>query len=408
MTGGFRHDATLEQSGIATVQDTQVAGGVDDRAVSPLERVLADAAELFEAHLWESPGRAARGQLAAEGLEEKTIRDFRVGYAPMGPEEMLNHLRGLGHSDEELVEAGLATRSVRGRIHARFRSRIIFPVTDLDGRVVGFAGRGTHVGPSWSLWVTSPPIGLYHPSEVVFGLDRAAKAIAASGVARVEPDCIEVLLAHQEGRANTVTVHTGRVTRDQQLAIAAGVPGGIEALELEVAPGMRADSVSEPAGPAAVPPEAMAPSTGGPSTPDSPRLRLQKLAIVAATAFLGTMVWTAVPLLALWVGAQAQGGKVLSATGVLTVLAVMTAAAFLFAAGLAWLSGKYNELTGRPQTAGQTSLWTRSMRDEHPRDVFARWAIIERHTSVPHCIIAGVIVFQVWFFFFAGSSLPGA
>jgi hypothetical protein len=344
--------------------------------------------------------------LAEEGLEERMIRAFGVGYAPMGPEEMLDHLRGLGHSDEDLLEAGLATRSVRGRIHARFRSRIIFPVTDLEGRVVGFAGRATHVGPSWSLWVTSPPVGLYRPSEAVFGLDRAAEEIAASGVARVELDCIAVIRAHQEGRANTVTVHTGRITRDQQLAIAAAVPGGIEALELDVAPGMRADSVSEPAGPVELPPEARPPSTGGPSGPDSLRLRLQKLAIVAATACLGTMVWTAVPLLALWVGAQVQGGDVLSLTGVLAVLVVMTAVAFLFAAGLAWLSTRYNALTGRPQSAGQTSLWTRSMRDEHPKDVFIRWGISAPEKVVAISVVAGMIAFQVWFFFFAGSPLP--
>jgi hypothetical protein len=284
----------------------------------------------------------------------------------------------------------------------------MFPVRDADGRVLGFAGLGTHVGPSWSLWVTSPPVGLYRPSDAVFGLDRAAEEIAASGVARVELDCIAVLRAHQEGRANTVAVQTGRVTRGQQLAIAAAVPGGLEALEFDVPSGARVESASEASTPAAVPPEAKAPPRSGPAEPDSPRVRLQKLLIVAATALLGTLVWTAVPLLALWVGAQAQGEEVLSLIGVMTVLAVMTAAAFGVAAGLAWLSAKYNELAGRPQAAGQTSLWTRSMRDEHPRDVFIRWGISAPEKAVAICVAVGVVAFQIWFFFLAGSSLPNS
>ena len=59
------------------------------------------------------------------GLDEKTIRRFGVGYAPVGPDELLNHLRKLGYTTEEIVASGLARLSGRGRIHAFFRSRIM-------------------------------------------------------------------------------------------------------------------------------------------------------------------------------------------------------------------------------------------------------------------------------------------
>ena len=121
----------------------------------------------------------------AEGLDEEVIRAFGVGYAPIGHAELIDHLGGLGYSTGELVAAGLATRSVRGRPHARFRSRIMFPIRDREGRILGFAGLGTHLGPSWSLWVTSPGGGPYRPSEAVFGLDRAAAQVAALSSALV-------------------------------------------------------------------------------------------------------------------------------------------------------------------------------------------------------------------------------
>src|SRR5262245_21565894 len=224
------------------MRDTQ--GAVMEDRVGGL---LADAAEFFQVYLWESPsGQAARDTLAGTNLDEDLIRDFGVGYAPIGPEELMGHLHGLGYSTEELVEAGMATRSVRGRAHAHFRSRVMFPVRDADGRILGFAGLGTHVGPSWALWITSPDVGLYRRSEAVFGLDRAARVVAASGTAVVQRDCVEVLRAHQEGRSHAVAVHTPWVTRDQMLALADGLPGGLDALEVQLPPGMTTDAKEEP------------------------------------------------------------------------------------------------------------------------------------------------------------------
>jgi DNA primase len=233
-------------SPIAATQDMTARTGTDDR----LEELLAAAGAFFEAHLWESQScRAARESLARKDLGEDVIRAFGVGYAPIGPNELMNHLRGLGYSTEELISAGLATCSVRRRVHAHFRSRVMFPVNDGEGRILGFAGLGTHLGPSWALWVTSPDVGLYRRSQAVFGLDRSAPRVAASSTALVRPDCIEVLRAHQNGKTNAVTVHSNRVTREQMLVLATDIPGGIESLELELPQGMRADSKDKPVAP---------------------------------------------------------------------------------------------------------------------------------------------------------------
>jgi hypothetical protein len=374
-----------------------------------LEGLLTDACEFFEAYLWESgTASGARVALAELGLDEEVIRAFGVGWAPVGPDLLMTHLRGLDHSSEDIVAAGLATRSVRGRVHGYLRSRVTFPVKDAEGQVLGFAGLGTHLGPSWPLWVTSPDAGLYRRSQAVFGLDRAAHEIAASGIALVQRDCIEVLSAHQDGQTNAVTVHTPWVTRHQMVALAEGLPGGLDALELGLPPGMSADAKEEPAGLTAIPdrgPDRSSPEVRLEAAGSS-RLKLKRIAIVIATAITAVNVWTGAPLFAVWVGSQAQGGRVLSLRGVVTVLVVLGVLAFLLAWALAWLHARYDQLIGRPPTLGRTSPWQRRMRGELDEHLRARYSLSAPERVVAACVIAAVIAFEVWFFFFAGSSLP--
>ena len=368
--------------------------------------LLMDAAAFFEAHLWEfSSGSAARGVFAKEELEEDTVRAFGVGFAPIGPEVLMDHLLGIGYRTDEIVDAGLAHRSVRGRAHAQFRSRIMFPVRDTEGGVLGFAGLGTHVGPSWALWVTSPDVGLYRRSEAVFGLDRAAPDIADSGTAGVERNAIDVLRTHQEGGTNAVTVHTPRVTRAQVQAIADHVPGGLDALELDLAPGLNVDP-SEQSRALGVVPSANGKEPASEDRGADPFLEAKKVSIVIATALAAVNLLTGAPLLALWIGAHAQGGQVLSLRGVLTVLAVLGVMAFLLGWALGWLHAKYDRLIGRPPTLTRTSPWQRRMRgelDEHLRD---RYELSAPERVLAACVILGALAFEVWFFFLAGSSLP--
>jgi hypothetical protein len=384
------------------MRDRDVPPVLDER----VERLLADAAAFFESHLWESrSGSGARDKLAQAQLDEEAIRAYGVGFAPIGPDEYMDHLRGLGYSTEELVAAGLANRSVRGRAHAHFRSRLMFPVNDRDGRVLGFAGLGTHVGPSWALWITSPDVGLYRRSEAVFGLDRAAGGISASGKALVQRDSIEVLRAHQEGKANAVAVHTPWVTRDQMLAMVNGLPGGLEALQLELPPGMSADSKEEPAALEAPPGRRSVATEAGPDQIAVPNLKVKRVAIVTATALAAMNLWTGAPLLAVWIGSQAQGGRVLSLRGVVTVLLVLGILAFLLGWALSWLHAKYDQLIGRPPALTRTSPWQRRMRGELDEHLRARYPLSAPERAVAACVIAALLAFEIWFFFFAGSSI---
>ena len=379
------------------MQQTQVKPVTDDR----LAGLLADAGEFFEDYLWESEAAAAaREILAGHGLNEKVIRLFGVGYAPVGPDELMANLHERGYSTEEIIAAGLARRSERGRVHAYFRSRIMFPIRDRDGRILGFAGLGTHLGPSWPMWVVSPDVGLYRRPGAVFGLDVAANRIASTKSAVVLGDCVEVLEAHQDGRPNAVTVHTGGVTSEQIEAIAAGVPGGESALDLD----LEAIGIEPEFDPREL-------ATAGRPAPvvhrePPPHLELKRMLLVAATALVGVNTFTGAPLLAVWLGAHAQNGRVLSLRGVVTVLVALTVLEFLLGLALTWLSARYDRLTGRPRFAGETSPWQRAKRGDRVQDIRSRFGMSAPERVVAACVVLGVLLFEVWFFFLAGSSLP--
>ncbi len=374
--------------------------------------MLASAGEFLQGYLWESKGSGnAREVLARKELDEKVIRAFGVGYAPIGPDVLIDHLRrGLGYTIEELLAAGLVTRSVRGRAHAHFRSRLMFPVRDREGRTVGFAGLGTHLGPSWPLWVTSPDTGLYRRSEAVFGLDRAMKRIVASRTALVKADCVEVLRAHQGGATNAVTVHTTGVTREQVEQLANGVRGGVDALAIDLPPGIGTEPAHQPAAPQAAP-VAVEERSRGASDPARipPRhLSVKRLGIVVASAAAATLAWTGAPLLAVWVGSQVQTGRLLSMWGVVTVVASLAALELVLVWALTWLHARYDELTGRPGIATQTSPWHRAWRGDRVEDVRSRYGVSAPERAVASSVAAGILAFEIWFFFFAGSSLASS
>src|SRR3954452_24180491 len=113
------------------------------RARERLLELLERTATFYVRYLWDSAEAApARSYLAERGLDEGVLREFRVGYAPSAHDTLLHAVRRGGFSNRELWDAGLAARSgADGPLYARFRRRIMFPLCDLRGRVLGFGAR---------------------------------------------------------------------------------------------------------------------------------------------------------------------------------------------------------------------------------------------------------------------------
>jgi hypothetical protein len=136
-------------------------------------------------------------------------------------------------------------------------------------------------------------------------------------------------------------------------------------------------------------------------------MALKKIGLVTASALCSINLWTGAPLFAVWVGSKVQGNlNNLSMTAVFSVIAVLAAMVFGLAFVLTWLNSKYDELTGRPPAARHTSPWLRSMRDEREEDTRRKYGISAVERVVVISVVAAVLAFEIWFFFFAGSSLP--
>jgi hypothetical protein len=140
-----------------------------------------------------------------------------------------------------------------------------------------------------------------------------------------------------------------------------------------------------------------------------PSAKLKRLALVIGTALVSINIWTGAPLLAVWVGSKIQAAQNgLSMSALLAVIVVLAVTVFLLATLLAWLNVRYDQLSGRPAAARETSPWLRSMRGERKTDVRRRHGISAVERVVVISVVAAVLAFEVWFFFFAGSSLPNA
>jgi DNA primase len=202
-----------------------------DRLLALLER----AAAFYATSLWESDeAAAAREYLAGRGLSDDTLRAFRVGYAPSGWDRLLLGARRAGFSEAELHATGLAVKNKEGRVYDRFRRRIMFPLTDLRGRVLGFGARALS-DDQQPKYLNSPEGELYHKGRQLFAVDRARAAAAKSGSVLLVEGYMDVLALHQAGIENAVGLMGTAMTEDQAGELARLAPVVQLALDADAA-----------------------------------------------------------------------------------------------------------------------------------------------------------------------------
>ncbi|MDL4770711.1 toprim domain-containing protein [Actinomadura xylanilytica] len=147
----------------------QLSPGSSDSTSPSVDALLAvhlDAHAFYEEHL---PGSWAPSYLAERGFTVDIQALWQLGYAPQDRHSLIDHLRGLGHSDETVIAAGLARRGRDGEPYDVFRDRILFPLRNPDGAVVGFIGRRPDEGPG-PKYLNSPETSVFRKSELLFGL----------------------------------------------------------------------------------------------------------------------------------------------------------------------------------------------------------------------------------------------
>lgn len=146
-------------------------------------------------------GARARDYLAGRGFHSDTARRFGLGWAPGGA-TLAVRLKKAGFSEDELVAGGLATRSEGGALTDRFRRRVMFPIRDSAGRVIAFGGRV--IDDSEPKYLNSADTPIFRKSRVLYALDVAKEAIAASRTAIVVEGYTDAIAAHVAGMTNVV------------------------------------------------------------------------------------------------------------------------------------------------------------------------------------------------------------
>ena len=182
-----------------------------------LQSLVDRAAVYYARYLWEAREAAdARDYLLGRGLQEKTLREFRVGYAPSAWDRMMLASRRAGFTDEELLDVGLAQRSKQrpGQIFDRFRGRIMFPSVDQRGRVVGFGARAMREAQR-PKYLNSAENELYRKREQLFGIDLARASAARAGRMILVEGYTDVLALHQAGLSNAVGIMGTSLTEEQ-------------------------------------------------------------------------------------------------------------------------------------------------------------------------------------------------
>lgn len=145
----------------------------------------------------------AQEYLYNRGITKKTIKHFGLGYAPDGWQNLHTFLRKKGFSDEVLLEAGLVLRSEKTqRVYDRFRNRIIYPVFDIRGRVIGFGGRV--LDDSKPKYLNSPETAVFHKGINLYGLNFAVKNKMEYDFFIMVEGYMDVISLHQSGITNAV------------------------------------------------------------------------------------------------------------------------------------------------------------------------------------------------------------
>lgn len=193
------------------------AAGVEVRKQSPLDRqraerheklrgIMKTAVEFYHTHLLNArdAGEAVWEYVTQKrGFNEDTITAYAIGYAPSGWQTLLNDLTQLGYEQEDIIEAGLVIKNDKGRVYDRFRNRLMIPIRDERGRVIGFGARALNPDDN-PKYLNSPQTPLFDKSHVLFGLDAAKRSIRDTETVVIVEGYMDVIQAHQAGFMNVV------------------------------------------------------------------------------------------------------------------------------------------------------------------------------------------------------------
>lgn len=203
-----------DRGGLVVPESTQ-----DSQQAKLKTRVLEinrHSARFFHECLLEDMGLHSRAYLKDRGLTFKTIRTFGIGFAPDSWDSLKSHLKAKGYSDEEMYQAAVVSRSQKGHTYDLFRNRIIFPIIDIRGNVIGFGGR--LMGEKGPKYINTPDTPVFKKSRNLFSLNFAKNETSDTLI--LGEGYMDVIAMYQAGFKNSVATLGTALTVEQARLIA--------------------------------------------------------------------------------------------------------------------------------------------------------------------------------------------
>jgi DNA primase len=169
-----------------------------------LYEVMEEATLYFENNLKDN--KEVSDYLKSRGLNEKSIKDFRVGFAILDWRKLYDYLKFKNFTDTEIELAGLVKKpeDKMKAMYDRFRGRIMFPIADSSGRVVAFSGRIFVDDGKSAKYLNSPETPIFSKNAVLYGIDKAKESIRKNNFSILVEGQLDIILSHQAGYRNTV------------------------------------------------------------------------------------------------------------------------------------------------------------------------------------------------------------
>jgi DNA primase len=253
-----KYNIEVEET-VETVQDVEA-----QNARESLYIVSQFAANYFEEQMWNSQEGKTIGlsYFKERGFREDILKKFNLGYSPDVWDALTQDAVKNKHAEEYLEKTGLAIRNDKGKLYDRFRGRVMFPIHNFTGRVIGFGGRTLKTDKNVPKYVNSPESDIYHKSNVLYGLFHAKKAIRDQDNCYLVEGYADVLSVHQANIENVVASSGTSLTIEQIRLIgrftqnvtilydgdAAGIKASLRGLDMILEEGLNVKVVSFPAG----------------------------------------------------------------------------------------------------------------------------------------------------------------
>jgi len=208
----------LAQRAGVPLRSPEMPSEAEDKKKQRLFQINEAAAEYYHHLLLNTKaGEAARAYLSRRKIALETIKEFRLGFSPDNWEILKTFLMSRGFEERELIEAGLIIEKERGGSYDRFRNRLMFPICDIQARVLGFGARA--LDESLPKYINSPQTPIFDKGSILYGIDKAKSSIRQRNLVIIVEGYIDVLTAHQHGWQNTVASMGTSIT-EKQLASA--------------------------------------------------------------------------------------------------------------------------------------------------------------------------------------------